>query len=63
MGAKDHHSMANLDPRGKVGKTLLHAKYISFGPYGLKEDFFWLKVYGNSWSPGRGQFEPQGLDW
>ena len=39
--------MASMDPRGLIGrinvedhKTLLHMKYISFGPHGLREEDF-----------------------
>ena len=39
--------MANLDPRGLIGRiyvndhyTLLHTKYISSGPYGFREEDF-----------------------
>ena len=47
MGANEHQDVANLDPRGMVGRiyvgnhlTLLHTKYLSSGPCGLrKEDF------------------------
>ena len=46
MGTKDHRGLANLDPRGMVGriyegdhKILLHTKYISCGPHGFTEDF------------------------
>ena len=39
--------VANLDPRGMIGRiyveyhlTLLHTKYISFGPCGFREEDF-----------------------
>ena len=46
MGAKDPLGVANLDPRGMVGRiyvrvhlTLLHTKYVSSGPHGFRKDF------------------------
>ena len=46
MGAKEPPDVANLDPRGLIGRiyvgdhlTLLHTKYLSFGPCGFREDF------------------------
>ena len=47
MGANKHRGVANLDPRGMVGRiyvgdhlTLLHTKYLRSEPYGLrKKDF------------------------
>ena len=47
MGANEPWGMANLDPRGMIGRiyvgdhlTMLHNKYLSSGPYGFrKEDF------------------------
>ena len=46
MGANEPRGMANLDPRGMVGRiyvgdrlTLLHTKYLSSEPYGFREDF------------------------
>ena len=46
MGDDDLRSVANLDPRGMIGRifveyhlTLLHTKYTSFGPCGFREDF------------------------
>ena len=45
MGANEPQGMANLDPRGMVGRiyvdnhlSLLHTKYLSSGPYGFDED-------------------------
>ena len=39
--------MASLDPRGLIGRiyvgdpqTLLHTKYVSHGPHGLREEDF-----------------------
>ena len=47
MGANDPWGVANLDPRGMVGRiyvgdhlTLLHTKYISSGPHGFGEEDF-----------------------
>ena len=46
-GANDPRSMASLDPSGLIGRfdvvdyyTLLHTKYISFGPHGFREEEF-----------------------
>ena len=46
MGANEPRGVANLDPRGMVGRifvgdhlTLLHTKYLSSGPYGLRKGF------------------------
>ena len=47
MGAIEPWGVANLDPRGMVGRiyvgdhlTLLHTKYLSSGPYGFREEDF-----------------------
>ena len=47
MGANDPQGMANLDPRGMVGRiyigdyqTLLHTKSVSFWPHGVREEDF-----------------------
>ena len=47
MGANEPQGIANKDPRDMVGRihvddclTLLHTKYLSFGPYGFREVFF-----------------------
>ena len=47
MGANEHQGMANLDPRGMVGRiyvgdhlTLLHTKYLSSGPHDFTEEDF-----------------------
>ena len=45
--------MANFDSRGMVGRIiyvgdhlrLLHTKYLSFGPHGLREDFLSFSNY------------------
>ena len=50
MGANELWGVANLDPRGMIGRiyvgdhrTLLHTKYLSSGPDGFrKEDFFFF---------------------
>ena len=46
MGANEPRGVANIDPRGMVGRiyvgdhlSLLHTKYLSSGPYGFNEDF------------------------
>ena len=48
MGANEPRGVANLDPRGIVGRvyvgdhlTLLHTKYLSSGPYGFGKENFW----------------------
>ena len=48
MEANEPRGMASLGPRGWIGRiyvgdhsTLLHTKYVSCGPHGLREeDFF-----------------------
>ena len=47
MGDDDPRGVANLDPRGMIGRiyveyhlTLLHTKYSSFGPCGFREEDF-----------------------
>ena len=47
MGANEPRGMANLDPRGMVGRiyegdhlTLLNTKYLSSRPHGFKEEVF-----------------------
>ena len=47
VGANDPQGMANLDPRGMVGRiyvgdyqTLLHTKSVSSGPHGYQEGRF-----------------------
>ena len=48
MGDNEPQGVATLDPRGMIGRIyvgnhlmLLHTKYLSSGPYGLREeDFF-----------------------
>ena len=47
MGANEPLGVANLDPRGMVGKIyvgnhlmLLHTKYLSSGSYDFREDDF-----------------------
>ena len=49
MGANEPRDVANLDPRGMVGRiyvgdlTLLHTIYLSSEPYGFREeDFFYF---------------------
>ena len=47
--------------------TLLHTKYVSCGPHGLREEDFLSFSFISLWelmTPGAcGQFGPQGLDW
>ena len=47
MGDNEPQGVANLDPRGMVGRiyvgdhlTLLHTKYLSSEPYGFREEDF-----------------------
>ena len=47
MGDDDPRGVANLDPRGMIGRiyieyhlTLLHTKYTSFRPCGFREEDF-----------------------
>ena len=47
MGDDDPRGVANLDPRGKIGRIyvvchliLLHTKYTSFRPFGFREEDF-----------------------
>ena len=47
MGGNDRQGVATLDPRGLIGRiyegdheTLLHAKYVSCGPQGFREEDF-----------------------
>ena len=50
MRANEPQNIPNLDPRGMIGRiyvgdhlTMLHTKYLSFGPHGFrKEDFFYF---------------------
>ena len=61
MGANEPRGVANLDPKGMVGRiyvgdhlTLLNNKYLSSGPYGFRKKFFFHhKSMGNN--------EPQGV--
>ena len=52
MGVNDPRGMANLDPRGMVGKiyvgdhqTLHHIESVSPWPHGFREDFLRLFSY------------------
>ena len=75
MGDDDPRGVANLDPRGMIGRiyveyhlTLLHTKYTSFRPFGFREeDFFTFfsnyKSMKANEPPGRGQLGPKGHDW
>ena len=60
--------MANLDPRGMVGRiyvedhqTLLHTKSVSSGPCGFREEDFEGFIAIQFYIRGCGQFGPQGL--
>ena len=66
--------VAYLDPRSMIGRIhvgyhqlLLHTKYKSSGPHGLREEDFFIFSYcmtmGDDDPPGRGQFRPQWHDW
>ena len=75
MEANDPRGVANLDPRGVIGRIyegyhlkLLHTKYIGFRPCGFREeDFFFIfshyKPMLDNDAPGHGQFGPQGHGW
>ena len=74
MGDDDPQGVANLDPRGMIGRiyveyhlTLLHTKYTSFRTCCFKEEDFLIfnhyKPMADNDAPGRGQFGPQGHDW
>ena len=52
MRANEPRGVANLDPRGMVGRiyvqkvtTLLHTRYLSSGPHGFREDFLSFSHY------------------
>ena len=71
MGANEPWSVANLDPRGMVGRiyvgdhlTLLHTKYLSSEPYGFREDFWsfshW-KSMGANQPQGLANLDPRGM--
>ena len=74
MRVNEPQCLANLDPRGMVGRiyvgdhlTLLHTKYLSSGPQGFrKEDFlsFSHHKYGSYMLPWKPEFQsdqPQNL--
>ena len=71
MGDDDPRGVANLDPRGMIGRiyveyhlTLLHTKYTSYRSCGFREeDFLNVSLWKIMTPPGRGQFGPQGHDW
>ena len=62
MGANEPRGVANLDPRGMVGRifvgdhlTLLLTKYLSSGPYVFREEDFLVLPIISLWelmSPG-----------
>ena len=63
MGANDTWGMANLDPKGMVGRiyvgdylSLLHTEYLSSGPSGFNEDFWSFCHYKSM-----GTNEPRGV--
>ena len=52
MGANESLGAANLDSKGMVDRiyvgdrlTLLHTKYVSRGPHGFREEFFFFIVF------------------
>ena len=58
MGANDPQGMANLDPRGFIGriyvgdhKTLLHATYLSCGPHSFSEKDSFNLLFFSTISP------------
>ena len=66
MGDDDPRGVANLDPRGMIGRiyveyhlTLLHTKYTSFRPCGFREMLSHYKAMADNDAPGRGQFGPR----
>ena len=72
MGVNDPRGMANLDPRGMVGRiyigdhqTLLHTKYMSCGPHGFREEdflrFFHYKSMGANDPRGIANLDPRGI--
>ena len=72
MGVNDPWGMANLDPRGMVGRiyvgdhyTFLHTKYMSSGPHGFREDFFLgfshFKSMGANDPRGTANLDPRGM--
>ena len=65
MRANDPRGMANLDPRGLIGRiyegdhlTLLPTKHISLGPHGFREEDFFLNF---SHYKSKGANDPQGM--
>ena len=73
MGDDEPRDVANLDPRGMIGRiyveyhlTLLHTKYTSFRPCGFEKSFnvfFHYKPMADNDAPGASLFGPQGHDW
>ena len=73
MGAKEPRGIANLDPRGMVGRiyvgdhlTLLHTKYLSSGSYGFIEEaffsfFFYCKSTGANELRSVANLDPRGM--
>ena len=59
--------VANLNPRGMVGRIyiLLHTKYKSSGPHGLREDFLYIFSYcmtmGDDDPRGVANLDPRGM--
>ena len=75
MGDDDLRGVANLDPRGMIGRinveyhlTLLHTKYTSFRPFGFREEDFYfvfpiISLCYIMTPTGLGKCGPQGHDW
>ena len=72
MGANEPLGVANLDPRGMVGRiyvrdhlTLLHTKYLSSVSYGFREEDFWsfshYKSMGDNEPQGVANLDPRGM--
>ena len=71
MGDNEPRDVANLDPRGMVGRisegdhlTLLNTKYLSSGPYSLREDFLSFSHYKSMRANeprGTGNLDPRGM--
>ena len=73
MGVNDLWGIANLDPRGMVGRiyvgdhqTLLHTKSVSCGPHGFREEDFWRFIsytvlYKHMTPWGEASLDPRGL--
>ena len=72
MGANDPRGMASLEPSSLIGRmyvvdhyTLLHTKYISSGPHGIREEdflsFSYYKSMGANDLRGVANLDPRGM--